>query len=110
MRVLVAFLVFSLCTLISWNAASEADDWVAAFVLIAGLVLLAFVGYRIGERWVIALPLGPLLVLAAVGLADQHPPDSWGEAWFANLVFTSALTAGALAIGCALRRSRLTKR
>jgi hypothetical protein len=74
------------------------------------LVLLAFVGYRNGERWVIALPLGPLLVLAAVGVADQHPPDSWGEAWFAKLVLASALTAGALAIGCALRFRRLARR
>ena len=63
---MVACLVFACCTLVSWNAASEAGHWVAAFVFIAGLVLLAFVGYCIGERWAIALPLGPLLVLAAV--------------------------------------------
>lgn len=73
MRLPVALLVLACCTLISWNAAAEAGDSVAAVVFIAGLVLLAFVGYRIGERWVIALPLGPLLVLAAVGLADEHP-------------------------------------
>ena len=108
MRLLVALIVLACCTLISWNAAAEADDSVAALVFVAGLGLLALVGYRSGERWVIALPLGPLLVLAALGLADQ--PDSWGEAWFANLVLTSALTAGALAIGCALRRRRLARR
>ena len=110
MRLLVALLVLAYCTLISWNAAAEAGDLVAALVFIAGLVLLGFVGHRIGERWVIALPLGPLLVLAAVGLADEHPPDSWGEAWFANLILASAVTAGALAIGCALRLRRLARR
>jgi hypothetical protein len=109
MRVVVALFVLALSTLISWNAAAEAGDWIAAFVLVAGLVFLAFLGYRIGEPWVIALPLGPLLVFAAVGLADEHPPGPWGELWLANLALASALAAGALGVGCALRLRRVAK-
>jgi hypothetical protein len=103
MRLLVAPIVLAVCTVISWNAAAEEGDWIAAIVFFGGLVLLAYLGYRTGERWVVALPLGPLLVLAAVGLVDEHPPDSWGELWFANLVLAAALTAGAVGVGCALR-------
>jgi hypothetical protein len=109
MWLLVAPIVLALCTLISWNAAAEAGGWIAALVFIAGLVLLAFLGYRIGARWVIPLPLGPLLVLAAVGLADEHPPESWGDLWLANLALASVLTAAALGVGCALRLRRVAK-
>jgi hypothetical protein len=106
LRVLIALLVLAVCTLISWNAAAEADDWIAAVIFIAGLVLLAFVGHRIGELWIVALPFGPLLILASVGIADDNPPGSWGELWLLNLVFASALAAGALGVGHALGRRR----